>query len=334
MNIPTSNKQSRDYSSFYAARRQFNDEILFDQTLKPIAKRLARAIAQAVDRETGSTFADLSTFARRVGAKLAQVRAAEETLIAAGRLKVERRGRLTFRTPVSRGDARERSTSGSKRFYRERAAVEEVALHDVALTHGECLVVLGISAFIKPNGRCDRGQTEIAKALGIARKTVVRAMPKLVSRGYVQIEKTPASEQTQILAMGHRPGHRLGHWLGHSQSISHANSMTSTHISGIPNISDIFPTPSVSAPIGERSVQRMVAENILDVIYQIINDYHRDTISGVIAVANSAPFDAGIDFGYINALLDASLLSRDGQRLAITKAGFAALGVTDFRQAA
>jgi DNA-binding MarR family transcriptional regulator len=79
-----------------------------------------------------------------------------------------------------------KSAKCDRGFYRQRAELIERVLFDRKLTPGHRVVMLGIVAMTDPESRqCDAGQSYLAKALNMNRKTVIAAMTKLVELGYV-----------------------------------------------------------------------------------------------------------------------------------------------------
>jgi hypothetical protein len=80
------------HDSFYAKRRQYIDEVLFDRKSKPLVRLLGIAIAQRCNRGSGDTFTDISTLAARLGVKWSDCVKAANALEKAGRLKITRRG--------------------------------------------------------------------------------------------------------------------------------------------------------------------------------------------------------------------------------------------------
>lgn len=314
------NDQSTDEqkkTAFYAWRRQYCDQILFATDLKPLEKRLGRAVAKATNWKTRSTITNLSTFAQHLGEKVQRLRRVEQRLIEAGRLKVERRGALTVRSPVNLGDGKTRSSTGTKRFYRQRGIVDDVAIDDKYLTAAECVVQLGIAALIDDKtGECDCGQAALAECLSLGERTVRNAIRTLEARGYLSIMTDEGREQRQkVIALaakqsnpGTHPGSHPGNDPGISQPSPRAGSTAWRGDSGdTEDAVDPLRRPSVYARCAERSV-----EAVFDDVFEIIDNYGRSgrmSVAGIIKLADQCSM-RGSSYSDLHALFCAGLLRR------------------------
>jgi hypothetical protein len=327
------------HSSFYAERRKYTDEILFCRSLKPADKILALAIAQAVNRETNSTFMSLSTFAQRLGIKLAQARQSAKRLRDQGRLEIKERAGLTHLKPIVIGDAPIRSTKGDKKFYRTRGEWTEQVLNDTMLTPAERLVAVGVAALVDPgSGRCFAGQSEIARSLGVARMTVIRSVPKLVQRSLIQTLSLPGGEQihtplqhpsSQEVPQGVSQEVPQGVQHGEADLVVISDSCSTifrdSGVSTDSGDSDDIPTLTESAPVAARRERGREDLSDFQTVYDIISLYGRDDrmrIGGVINCAEHPGSNIHLTFeSDIQPAINAGFLKREGNYISLTDAG-------------
>jgi hypothetical protein len=128
---------------------------------------------------------DPLTIAKEFSVKHTTVKAAIKRLQANKHLDAhKRRDGMTDLVPLLRNDAEFGAMKSAKcgtAFYKQRAKLIESILFDRRLTVGQRVVMLGIAAMTDPdNGRCEAGQSLIAKSVHVNRNTVLTAMPKLV----------------------------------------------------------------------------------------------------------------------------------------------------------
>jgi hypothetical protein len=226
------------HDSFYRKRRDYIDEVVFDKSMKPLPRLFGVAVAKAANRDTGDTFTDISTLGRRLGVKRKPASNAAEALQTAGRLEITQRGAKdetsrgrTHLKPVLKFDAPIHSSRGGKAYYEARGKFIEVILWGTELSPAFRLVGICVALLSDPTGWCYEGQTEIASLLGIARMTVMRAMPELAARGYMEIASLP----TGVMAarcVQHHLQQGVQYHLQHPQRGSVVDSMPSKAISG------------------------------------------------------------------------------------------------------
>jgi hypothetical protein len=111
-------KSSTGNAQFNAWRRQYFDEILFGEHLRPVDKLVALALLHFVNRDTHSTYVNPLTVAKAIGVKHPAVLASVERLVADKRLCKRKRGdfRGTDLELRNRDDAVWQSMKGSHEY--------------------------------------------------------------------------------------------------------------------------------------------------------------------------------------------------------------------------
>jgi biotin operon repressor len=212
-------KDRGPHSDFYAWRRQYQDEILFDPSIKPKVKLVALAVSYSTNCETRATYESYSTFARRLGLKRDQVEEAAEWLRSDGRLKIERRNGRVHLEPVTKGDAPCRSTNGDRDFCSRRVAWCKAILARCDLTPAERIVYCGIAANADESSGfvllSESSQATIASRIGISRRTMTDAVRHLRNSGVldvagdaIKLSDPSASEETREADSGQREATR------------------------------------------------------------------------------------------------------------------------------
>ena len=180
------------------SRRKYFDEILsqhdrsdftFSHNYSPDDKLVALAISHYANSIRKASYVDPLTIAKALGVKHATVVAAINILKSNNHLSAhKRRDGLVDLVPRS-ADTEFGSPKSAKcdsGFFKQRAALIERIIFDHKLTPGQRIVALGIVAMTDPDsGQCDAGQSYLAKSLHVNRRTVIKAIPKLVELGYV-----------------------------------------------------------------------------------------------------------------------------------------------------
>jgi Zinc-binding domain of primase-helicase len=224
------------------SRRKYFDEILFDKymrgsdfftsnkfisgSMSAAVKLVALAISHYANGTRNATYTDPLTIAKALGIKHEIVIAAIEILRAHEHLAVrKRRDGMTDLVPVLLGNddvefGAMKSAKCSTAFYKQRAKLIERILFDRRLTAGQRVVMLGIAATTEPNtGRCEAGQSLVAKSVHVGRRTAQDAVPKLAELGYV-VRIEPEKGRPEALAVPELAGSDLGSDLGSADETS------------------------------------------------------------------------------------------------------------------
>jgi hypothetical protein len=115
-NDKSSPSNAEVYTELYAWRRQYLDEILFNNNIPTQVKLFAIDLSFSINRKSRASYEGYSRFAKRLHLKLRVVRDAAEWLRSDGRLKIEQRYGKQHLEPLTKGDARSDRPAAERTF--------------------------------------------------------------------------------------------------------------------------------------------------------------------------------------------------------------------------